>query len=103
MQFVHQLEAAAFIIVLNIVGTFAILKFVGLIVPLRATEDHMEAGDLAIHGIDPMPGIGGARRATAPASIAKHGAHGKLWSRYRWSAGTPPGTQAQVANTRSAK
>lgn len=58
-QFVHQAEAAAFIVVLNIVGTFVLLKLIGLIVPLRATEDHMQAGDLAIHGMDPIPGVGG--------------------------------------------
>jgi Amt family ammonium transporter len=105
IQFVHQLEAAAFIIVVNIIGTFVILKAISLVVPLRATEDHMEAGDLAIHGIDPMPGIGGARRATAPASMTKQSAHGKniLWSRYRWSAGTSAGTPPQVPNTRSHK
>ena len=54
---VVQAEAAAFIIVLNVVGTFLILKLIGLFVPLRASEDVMEAGDLAIHGIDPMPGF----------------------------------------------
>ncbi len=57
-QFVHQAEAAAFIIVLNIVGTYVLLKLIALVVPLRATEDHMEAGDLAIHGVDPIPGFG---------------------------------------------
>ena len=55
MQFVHQLEAAAFIIAVNIVGTFVILKLIGLIVPLRVASDDMEAGDLAIHGVDPIP------------------------------------------------
>ncbi|MHB8147264.1 MAG: ammonium transporter [Vulcanimicrobiaceae bacterium] len=57
-QFVHQAEAAAFIIVLNIVGTYVLLKLISLVVPLRATEDHMEAGDLAIHGMDPIPPFG---------------------------------------------
>jgi len=57
-QFVHQAEAAAFIIVTNVIGTFVILKVISFIVPLRVTEDHMEAGDLAIHGVDPIPGIG---------------------------------------------
>jgi Amt family ammonium transporter len=55
-QLVDQIEAAAFIIVWNAVATFIILKIIGLIVPLRATEDVMEAGDLAVHGMEPMPG-----------------------------------------------
>src|SRR5579862_2054109 len=61
-QFVDQIEAAAFIIVWNAVATFVLLKVIGLIVPLRASEDVMEAGDLAIHGMEPMPlpGISGA-------------------------------------------
>jgi Amt family ammonium transporter len=57
-QFIHQAEAAGFIIVTNIIGTFIILKVISLIVPLRVTEDIMVAGDLAIHGVDPIPGIG---------------------------------------------
>jgi Amt family ammonium transporter len=65
-QFVHQAEAAAFIIVVNIIGTFVILKVISLIVPLRVTEDHMVAGDLAIHGVDPIPGIG------VPSSAGSH-------------------------------
>jgi ammonium transporter, Amt family len=60
MQFVHQAQAAAFIIALNAAGTFAILKGIGLLTPLRVTEDEMEAGDLAIHGTDPLPGVGPA-------------------------------------------
>lgn len=56
-QFVHQAEAAAFIIVLNIIGTYIILKLISFVIPLRVTEDHMVSGDLAIHGIDPIPGI----------------------------------------------
>jgi ammonium transporter, Amt family len=55
VQLLYQIEAAAFIIVFNVIGTFVILKVIGLIVPLRATEDVMEAGDLAMHGMDPMP------------------------------------------------
>jgi len=57
-QLLDQLEAAAFIIVYNAIATYIILKIIGLIVPLRATEDVMEAGDLAIHGMDPMPAPG---------------------------------------------
>jgi ammonium transporter, Amt family len=54
-QLLDQIEAAAFIIVWNAVATFVILKVISLIVPLRASEDTMEAGDLAIHGMEPIP------------------------------------------------
>jgi len=50
-----QLLAALVIIAWNVVGTFVVLKIVSLVVPLRASEPDMEGGDLAIHGIDPMP------------------------------------------------
>jgi Amt family ammonium transporter len=54
-QLIVQAEAAAVIIVWNIVATFVVLKIVSLIVPLRASEGDVEGGDLAIHGIDPVP------------------------------------------------
>ncbi len=96
LQFVHQLEAAAFIIALNVIGTFVILRAIALVVPLRVTEDHMEAGDLAIHGIDPMPGVGAV--ASTNSKRAKPD-----WSRHRWSPGAPAGTLLTIANTRSHK
>jgi Amt family ammonium transporter len=54
-QIGFQLAAAAFIIVWNSIGTFIVLKVTSLIVPLRASEGDVEGGDLAIHGMDPMP------------------------------------------------
>jgi Amt family ammonium transporter len=51
----HQAIAGAAIIVWNIIGTFVVLKFVSLFVPLRASDGEVEGGDLAIHGVDPMP------------------------------------------------
>jgi Amt family ammonium transporter len=54
-QLIVQAQAAAVIIVWNIVATFVVLKNVSLIVPLRASEGDVEGGDLAIHGIDPVP------------------------------------------------
>ena len=54
-QFIHQLLAAIFIIVWNAVGTFVVLKITSFIVPLRASDGDVEGGDLAIHGMDPMP------------------------------------------------
>jgi ammonium transporter, Amt family len=49
-QFVLQAEAAAFIIVFNVVATFIILKLIGLVVPLRMDDQAMEVGDDAVHG-----------------------------------------------------
>jgi Amt family ammonium transporter len=54
-QLLHQAEAALFIIVFDAVATFVILKLISLIVPLKASQPEMEEGDLAIHGIDPIP------------------------------------------------
>jgi len=56
-QLIHQLEAAAFIILWNIIATAIVLKIVSFIVPLRASEGDVEGGDLAIHGIDPVPAV----------------------------------------------
>jgi Amt family ammonium transporter len=50
-----QFLAALVMIAWNLVGTFVVLKVVSLIVPLRASEGDVEGGDLAIHGIDPVP------------------------------------------------
>ncbi len=50
-----QFVAALFIIVYDAIATFIVLKVVSFIVPLRSSEGEMEGGDLAIHGIDPIP------------------------------------------------
>jgi hypothetical protein len=42
-------------IVWNAVMTAVVLKLVSLVVPLRASDGEVEGGDLAIHGIDPVP------------------------------------------------
>ncbi|HUA10318.1 MAG TPA: hypothetical protein VMA98_13705 [Candidatus Acidoferrales bacterium] len=76
MQFVHQLEAAAFIIALNVVGTFVILKLISLVIPLRVTSDDMEAGDLAIHGVDPIPGVGVTTGVTSGLAYANGNGNG---------------------------
>ena len=54
-QLSHQAIAAATIIVFDAIGTFVLLKLISLAVPLRASNPEMEGGDLAIHGVDPMP------------------------------------------------
>ncbi len=49
-QVILQIEGAAFIIALNIVGTFILLKLIGLFVPLRFDEETLLIGDDAVHG-----------------------------------------------------
>src|SRR6202041_667133 len=49
-QLILQAEAAAFIIIWNIIGTFGILKIISFFVPLCASDGDVEVGDLAIHG-----------------------------------------------------
>jgi len=49
-QVLLQVYGAAFIIVLNVVGTFILLKLIGLVVSLRMDEETLAIGDDAIHG-----------------------------------------------------
>ena len=49
-QFVLQVEAAAFIIVFNVIATFIILKIISFIVPLRMDDKTLRVGDRAVHG-----------------------------------------------------
>jgi ammonium transporter, Amt family len=49
-QLYVQAEAAAFIIVFNVVATYIILKLIGFVVPLRMDEATLKAGDDAVHG-----------------------------------------------------
>jgi Amt family ammonium transporter len=50
-----QFLAAAFVIVWSTVGTFVLLKLVGLFIPLRMSEENMEIGDTAEHGHEVYP------------------------------------------------
>jgi Amt family ammonium transporter len=50
-----QVIAALWVIVFCAIGTFLLLKLVGLFVPLRMTEKDMEEGDLAVHGHEVYP------------------------------------------------
>jgi len=49
-QLKYQVIAALFIIVLNAVATFVILKIIGMFVPLRMDEKSLQIGDMAVHG-----------------------------------------------------
>ncbi len=49
-QLLVQAGAAVTVIVWDALMTFVLLKLVGLVVPLRASEEELEQGDLAVHG-----------------------------------------------------
>jgi Amt family ammonium transporter len=50
-----QLFAGLFVIAWSAVGTFILLKLVGLFIPLRMSEENMEIGDTAEHGHEVYP------------------------------------------------
>ncbi len=50
-----QAITALWVIVFSSIATFILLKFVGLFVPLRMSEEDMEMGDLAVHGHEVYP------------------------------------------------
>ena len=50
-----QAYTAAWVIVFSAIGTFILLKIVGLVVPLRMSEADMETGDIAVHGHEVYP------------------------------------------------
>ncbi len=49
-QVVLQLYGAGFIIVYNVIGTFILLKLIGLFMPLRYDDETLLIGDDAMHG-----------------------------------------------------
>jgi Amt family ammonium transporter len=50
-----QAYTALWVIVFSAIGTFILLKLVGLVVPLRMTDEEMEVGDIAVHGHEVYP------------------------------------------------
>jgi ammonium transporter, Amt family len=50
-----QALTALWVIVFSAIGTFLLLKLVGLFVPLRMAEEDMEVGDIAVHGHEVYP------------------------------------------------
>ncbi len=50
-----QAFTALWVIVFAAVGTFVLLKLVGVFVPLRMTDEELEMGDIAIHGHEVYP------------------------------------------------
>ena len=53
-QLAVQAQAAAFVIAWSAVGTFAVVKLVGFVVPLRMTDAMLETGDAEVHGEEAM-------------------------------------------------
>jgi Amt family ammonium transporter len=54
-QLLLQGEAALFIIALNAIGTYVLLKIISLFVPLRMDAQTLEVGDLEVHGEQAYP------------------------------------------------
>src|SRR4051794_18757703 len=50
-----QAYTAAWVIAFSAIGTFILLKLVGLVVPLRMSDEEMETGDIAVHGHEVYP------------------------------------------------
>jgi Amt family ammonium transporter len=50
-----QALAGAWVIVFSAIGTFILLKLVGIFVPLRLSDEELEIGDHAIHGNEVYP------------------------------------------------
>jgi Amt family ammonium transporter len=50
-----QAETALWVIVFSGIVTFVLLKLVGLVISLRATDEELEIGDHAIHGHEVYP------------------------------------------------
>ena len=75
-----QARTALWVIVFSAIGTYILLKLVGLFVPLRMTEEEMEEGDIAVHGHEVYPsdvpslgypdGIGSAAPVPPPTPTA---------------------------------
>jgi Amt family ammonium transporter len=51
----EQAITALWVIGFSGVGTFVLLKLIGLVVPLRMSDKDLEAGDLAVHGHEVYP------------------------------------------------
>ena len=90
-----QAYTAAWVIVFSAIGTFILLKLVGLVVPLRMSEADMETGDIAVHGHEvypsDVPSLGypdgvPAQQPTAAGTGRRH----RLGARRRMQTAEPP-------------
>jgi len=74
-----QAETAAWVIGFSAIATFILLKLVGIVLPLRLSDEELEIGDHAIHGNEvypsDVPTLGGPHApAWQPGSAAPAGA-----------------------------
>ena len=67
-QFFLQIQGALFIIVLNIIGTYIILKIISFITPLRMPDAMLRIGDDAVHGEEAYALYGDGSRVPIPES-----------------------------------
>jgi Amt family ammonium transporter len=51
----EQFYAGIWVIGFTAIGTYILLKLIGLVIPLRMTDEQLEEGDLAIHGHEVYP------------------------------------------------
>src|SRR6201996_1079368 len=69
-----QFYTGAWVIVFSAIGTFILLKLVGLFIPLRMSEADMETGDIAVHGHEvypsDVPSLGYPDGVAAPAATS---------------------------------
>jgi Amt family ammonium transporter len=67
-QFILQIEGALFIIVLNVIGTYILLKLISFVTPLRMPDAMLRIGDDAIHGEEAYALYGDGSRVPLPES-----------------------------------
>ena len=97
-----QLLTAAWVIVFCAIGTYIVLRLVGLFVPLRMDEKDMEEGDVAVHGHEvypsDVPSLGfphGVPAAPPPAP-----AEGAAWTYRATVQRRPPALQTRAVVVR---
>jgi Amt family ammonium transporter len=76
-QVLIQLGAGATIIVFDGVMTFIILKLIGVVIPLRMTDEELQEGDLALHAEEvyaEAPAIGARLTSSSLESRTRSGA-----------------------------
>jgi Amt family ammonium transporter len=94
-----QAETAAWVIAYTAVATFIILKLIGLVLPLRVSDEELEIGDHAIHGHEvypaDIPTLGGPH---VPGWVPlPAGAHAMAAQAHSAAGGAPPGVAPGIA------
>jgi Amt family ammonium transporter len=73
-QILIQLGAALTVIIWDVFVTFVILRVLGLFMKLRAPDEALEVGDVAVHDEEAYPDeiLVGGRAGSVLAPVAKH-------------------------------